>query len=128
MKKLLALLLCLIMALSCVCVANAADEKVTLKVWMAGHIRYSSIYASAAEHPWFQAWAERTGVNVEWIEPPLGADVNQAYNLMISSGELPDLIFHADIVNNAASHLANGIIIPLNEYFEKYSETYGRSL
>ena len=127
MKKFLAMALCLVLALSCV--GGLAEGEsvypietdVTLRVWMASNISYSSTYASANEHPWFQDWEKRTGIDVDWVEPAAGADKTQAYNLMITAGNYPDLIFNGDIVNNAASHIENKVIIPLNDYLPKYA-------
>ena len=127
MKKFLAMALCLVLALSCV--GGLAEGEsvypletdVTLKVWMASNMSYSSTYASANEHPWFQDWEKRTGIDVDWVEPAAGADKTQAYNLMITAGNYPDLIFNGDIVNNAASHIENKVIIPLNDYLPDYA-------
>ena len=127
MKKFLAMALCLVLALSCV--GGLAEGEsvypietdVTLRVWMASNISYSSTYASANEHPWFQDWEKRTGIDVDWIEPAAGADKTQAYNLMIAGGDYPDLIFASDIVNNAGSHIENNVIIPLNDYLPEYA-------
>ena len=127
MKKFLAMMLCLVLALSCVSAfaegdsAYPVETDVTLKVWMASEMSYSATYASANEHPWYQEWEKRTGIDVDWIEPAAGADKTQAYNLMIAGGDLPDLIFSSDIVTNAASHIENGVIIPLNDYLEEYA-------
>ena len=127
MKKFLAMALCLVLALSCV--GGLAEGEnvypietdVTLRVWMASNISYSSTYASANEHPWFQDWEKRTGIDVDWVEPAAGADKTQAYNLMIAGGDYPDLIFAGDIVTNAASHIENKVIIPLNDYLPEYA-------
>ena len=127
MKKFLAMALCLVLALSCV--GGLAEGEsvypietdVTLRVWMASNMSYSSTYASANEHPWFQDWEKRTGIDVDWVEPAAGADKTQAYNLMIAGGDYPDLIFASDIVNNAGSHIENNVIIPLNDYLPDYA-------
>ena len=128
MKKLLAMALCVLLALSCLSFASAEEEiaypidtDVTLKVWMGSAVGYSAIYPSANDAPWYQEWEKRTGIDVDWIEPAAGADKTQAYNLMIAGGDYPDLIFNADIVTNAASHIENKVIIPLNDYLPKYA-------
>ena len=128
MKKFLAMALCLLLALSCLGFASAEEESVypidtdvTLKVWMGSAVGYSAIYPSANDAPWYQEWEKRTGIDVDWIEPAAGADKTQAYNLMIAGGDYPDLIFNADIVTNAASHIENKVIIPLNDYLPKYA-------
>lgn len=114
MKKILALSLALLMCLGCFSVSYA-EEKPTLKVWFA-EVLYSNIYTSADEAPLFKAIEEKTGIDIEWVEPAAGADVATAYNLMMNSKELPDVIWSSDISSNALSHLNNGVIIDLAPY------------
>lgn len=114
MKKVLALSLVLLMCLGCLSVSHA-EEKPTLKVWFA-EVLYSSIYTSADEAPLFKAIEEKTGIDIEWVEPAAGADIATAYNLMMNSEDLPDIIWAQDISANALSHLDNGVIIDLAPY------------
>ena len=58
MKKLLAMALCVLLALSCLSFASAEEEitypidtVVTLKVWMGSAVGYSAIYPSANDAP-----------------------------------------------------------------------------
>ena len=96
MKKLLAMALCVLLALSCLSFASAEEEitypidtDVTLKVWMGSAVGYSAIYPSANDAPWYQEWEKRTGIDVDWIEPAAGADKTQAYNLMMPAATIP---------------------------------------
>lgn len=114
MKKILALSLVLLLCLGCLSVSYA-EEKPTLRVWFA-EVLYSSIYTSADEAPLFKAIEEKTGIDIEWVEPAAGADTATAYNLMMNSEDLPDVIWSADISNNALTHLDNGVIIDLAPY------------
>ena len=127
MKKFLALLLTVVLAMAAAVPALAEqtyplDTDTVLDVWFA-EIAYSSSYKSAAEAPLFKALSEQTGVTVNWIEPAAGSDTATAYNLMMMSGEdLPDIIWSADICNNAAIYLDDGVIVDLTEYMnEEYA-------
>ena len=41
--------------------------------------------------PFFKELMKRTGVEIEFIHPPAGEEASQL-NLMVASGDLPDLI------------------------------------
>ena len=61
----------------------------------------------------FQAMEELTGCHVEWIHPPVGSG-SEKFNLLIASGELPDMMVTswARISGGAKSYADDGIIIP----------------
>ncbi len=119
MKKIMALVLVALLAFGCLsAVAETTyplDTDTTLAVWFVD-IPYSSIYANQGEAPLFQAIEEMTGVDVDWIEPAAGADKATAYNLMMASTDLPDIIWSANITSNALTYLDDGVIIDLAPY------------
>ena len=119
MRKIMALVLGTLLAFCCIsAVAETTyplDTDTTLSVWFVD-IPYSSIYANEGEAPLFQAIEEMTGVDVDWIEPAAGADKETAYNLMMASTNLPDIIWSANITNNALTYLDDGVIIDLTPY------------
>ncbi|GHU74423.1 sugar ABC transporter substrate-binding protein [Clostridia bacterium] len=128
MKRSLAVLISL--ALVCICgfasVGTAEgsgyplDTDTTLRVWFAD-IAISGTYTSQAEALMFQKIEELTGVTVEWIAPPASSDADTAYNLMMASSDLPDIIWSKHIVNNALTYLDDGVIIDLTDYLtEEY--------
>lgn len=124
MKKLLTLILCLVMTMACASFAGAEsiypiDTEETLTIWVPHHP--TSVTATIAEHAWYQGYAAKTGINLEWIEPTAGASADQAFNLMIADRDLPDIIIYGEPIANAAAYLADGIIIPLNDYLEEYA-------
>jgi putative aldouronate transport system substrate-binding protein len=63
-------------------------EKVTLKALVLGHARVEDFNTNA-----FTKWyEEKTNVHIDWeVAPPDGAD--QKLNLVLASGDLPDIIF-----------------------------------
>lgn len=46
---------------------------------------------SHSEIPFFQKWQEKTGVPLEFTAPPTG-QVRESLNVMLASGDLPDMI------------------------------------
>lgn len=72
---------------------------------------------------------KETGIKVEWIHPAQGQETEQ-YNIMLASGELPDII---DRVNfsypgGADKAIEDKIFIRLNEIIDKYAPNYKKVL
>ncbi len=68
----------------------------------------------------FQAIEELTGCDVEWIHPAQGAG-GEKFNLMLASGELPDMIATSwsSLGISGESYAEDGVIIPLSELIEE---------
>ena len=94
---------------------SSQNTNTTLKVWFAD-IAYSTTYNSQNEAPMFQKIEEFTGIDIDWMEPATGADKATAYNLMIATGDLPDIIWSTNIVSNALTYLDDGVIIDLSDW------------
>ncbi|MBB6730161.1 ABC transporter substrate-binding protein [Cohnella zeiphila] len=84
----------------------------------------------AFNNPVAQEITKRTGVTVE-IQQPTGNPAEKL-NLMLASGDLPDIVLmdrSSDIVNK---YIAAGALIPLNDLIDKYGpdvkEMYGDTL
>lgn len=80
--------------------------------------------SSQAENYFHANLPEFVGVDMDWINVPYGSDVTQAYNLVLTDSVLPDIIFHANISTDAATLLADGVAVPLNDYIETYAPNY----
>lgn len=90
----------------------------TLKVW-AGNISSKSIKTNA-DAVWEPELEKITGVKIEWTH---SASADQ-FNLMLASGDLPDIIYSDWIYKYAGGPtkaIENNLIIPLNEVIDKYS-------
>ena len=91
-----------------------------LTVWtnqMATHAEY----VDASESPYHQWISEFTGVKVNWEMPAVGADTTQAYTLMLSSADLPDIIYTDSLTSRGVSLLEDGTIIPITDYMDVYA-------
>ena len=77
-------------------------------------------YTSDSESPYMQFLSEYTGIEIDWLRPPTGAEEEQAYNLMIASGDLPDIIMRYGLAGVCETLLEDGIIIALNDYMDDY--------
>lgn len=90
------------------------------------NVRMDSVLAgevtSLNETPFAKELEARTGIKVEYQHPTVGQE-HESFNLMIASGEYPD-IFETNWYNNAggpASAFNDGVIIPLNDVIDKVS-------
>ena len=63
-----------------------------------------------------------TGVEIEFIYPPLGKD-NEEFNMMIASRKLPDMILYDWVryPGGIEQAVKDGIIIPINDYMDEYT-------
>ncbi len=72
-----------------------------------------------------QAWEEATNIHIEWQIPASGQEQTN-FNLMISSGDYPDLIWDIGqyYVGGLDKAISDGVIIPLNDYMDNYLSDY----
>lgn len=102
------------------------EEQVTLTAWRSspsnnpalGLVTYNDILAA-------QVWEEKTNVHWEWEIPPSGQEREQ-FNLMVTSGEYPDVIYDLGTyyVGGMDKAISDGVIIPLNDIIETYAPNY----
>lgn len=79
----------------------------------------------------YQKIEKATGVKVDFQHPPSNTnDSNQQFNLMMASGDLPDVIEWnwAAVPGGATKYLKGGQIIKLNKYIKKYAPNLSRVL
>ena len=91
-------------------------ENVTLTLALLEESAITSYYNDISETPFGQAWQEATGVTLEVQQY---AD-NAALNLMIASGELPDIIYFDWAKYNGGIYQAvkDGVVAPMSDYAE----------
>ena len=99
-------------------------EAPKLSVWTNNQPPVASVYADWTESPYHLGLAENTGVEVEWIYPVSGANVNEAYNLMLTDEELPSMIFNWTSLSDQALLAQDGLIYDLTDYLPKYAPDY----
>ena len=106
------------------------DTDVVLTYWLglpAPHV--SANFVNFAETPLYKHIFEKTGVQVEFLHPPEGQATEQ-FNLMIASGDFPDIIewnWH-NYPGGVSKAVADGIIRPLNTIIEDYSPNLSKLL
>lgn len=76
-------------------------------------------YADYTESPFHTKLAENVGVDIQFEFDPDGTTDDSNYNLVLTRETLPDVILNE--FGNATELLEDGIIIPLNDYLEKWA-------
>ena len=95
---------------------SALDNRLPLTYWAELNGNAASIKSSFGEVPFFQEWQRRTGVELDFIQPP-GNQGKEALSILLASGELPDLIEYEWINYPGGPEKAinDGYILRLNE-------------
>lgn len=98
------------------------DSDVTLRYWKPMSAQISA-YATSMNDTMFHDFLEEdTGIKIQY-EHPVSGQEEQAFNLLLSSDDLPDIIEYSWSTYSAGPQNAidEGIIAPLNSYFDKVS-------
>jgi putative aldouronate transport system substrate-binding protein len=97
------------------------DQK--LSYWGEINGNLIGVKASHSEVPFFQDWQKQTGVSLDFTAPPTG-QVKEALNVMLASGDLPDMIefnFLGDFPGGPEKAINDGYILKLNDLIDKYA-------
>lgn len=95
-------------------------EKLTY--WMTIGANVSANYSNMGQTPYAQKLQEKTGIQVEYLHPPSGS-ANEQFNMIIASGDLPDIMERnwLSYKGGPESAITDGIVLRLNDVFEKYA-------
>ncbi|MBB6735381.1 extracellular solute-binding protein [Cohnella zeiphila] len=93
----------------------------TLSYWAEMNGNIVGTKAALDEVPFFQDWQKKTGVKLKFTSPPAG-QAQQTLNIMLASGELPDMIEY-DFLNGypggPEKAINDGYILKLNDLIDK---------
>ncbi|MGI5894053.1 MAG: hypothetical protein ACOX6P_05595 [Candidatus Merdivicinus sp.] len=99
------------------------NEPVTLKVW--GPETIQGDYNTLLSTTYYE---EMTGVHIEWDQYSSTMDGNEAFNLLIASGDLPDIMGSGYSTEQVAMCIEGDIVIPLNDLIDKYGTNFQKAL
>ena len=92
----------------------------TLTYWTPIYSSVSQTASNYGETELYKALQEQSGVKLEFTHPAIGQE-KESFNIMIASGDLPDLIeydFIANYKGGVQKALKDGVIIPIDEYLD----------
>jgi len=74
----------------------------------------------------YQEICKRTGTEVEFVHPSAGSTGTEAFQILLSSGDYPDMIEYdwKSYVGGPDQAINDGVIISLNEYMKDYAPNY----
>lgn len=103
------------------------QEPVTLTVFAAMDSNLTGIINDYNENGFFQELEKRTGVHLEFVIPAAGNE-KEAYNLMIASGELTDIITHNgyNYPEGLDAAVDDGYYLDLTPYLDTCLPDYNR--
>ena len=127
-KKIIVMSLLASLVLFGVFLAHAAQSvyplksNVTLKYWMNARANATQTTRTFGDTEFAKELEKRTGVKVEYIHPPVG-QTTDAFNIMLASGDLPDIIEYKwfDIPGGPSQAISDGYILKLNQVIKKYA-------
>jgi putative aldouronate transport system substrate-binding protein len=108
---------------------DQTTEEHTLTYWAELNGNAASVKPSFKDVPFFQEWQKRTGVKLKFIQPPAN-QAKQALNIMLASGELPDMIEYewASFPGGPEKAINDGYILKLNDLIDQYAPNLKRYL
>ncbi|MCL6591082.1 MAG: extracellular solute-binding protein [Firmicutes bacterium] len=95
---------------------------VTLNYWMDLHANVALIAKNFGETVFARELQKRVGVKINYLHPASG-QAAEAFNLMLASGDLPDIIEYKwfDVPGGPNNAINNGYILRLNPLIDKYA-------
>ncbi len=129
MKRILSLILALAMILSLAAVASAdvtypVEGNPTVTWWHP--LRAPSYQSTHDDNIVWKQIEENTGIDIQWIHPASGTESEQL-NLMIVSGDLPDIIQidgYLETAGGSVAYVDDGVFLDLTDYLQEYAPDY----
>ena len=109
------------------------DEKVTITCFTTQDSNLTNLVDTLADTPMFQELEKRTNVHIDFNLPAVGNEAS-AYNLMIASGELPDLIKNSGAMgvqnypDGLDAAVEDGYFLDLTDLAKEYAPHYIHAL
>lgn len=101
---------------------TASNTDGRLTYWAELNGNAASIKSSFNDVPFFQEWQRRTGVNLQFIRPPAN-QAKEAINVLLTSGELPDMIEYewSNYPGGPEKAIKDGYILRLNDIIDQHA-------
>ena len=130
LKKVMSIAICVILSVGILSGCSGSEEVVktggSYTYWVPLDNSVSKTHQSFSELMMYQEMEKRTGTKVEFLHPSPGSTGSEAFQVLLASGDYPDMVEHNWSVYPGGGDQAvkDGIILRLNEYMEKYAPNY----
>ncbi len=106
-----------------------SEDGLTLSMFIGLDRKVSAHSQSYNEVEFIKELEKRTGIHLEF-QHATGTAVDEQFNLLLASGELPDLIMYKWLMEsvNVDGIVNDGVILRLNDYINKYAPNYKKVL
>lgn len=128
-KKIIAIVISAVLCLG-ILAGCGGEKKVqtgsTFTYWVSLPSQTSQTLTSFNDLLMYQEICKRTGTQVEFIHPSAGSTGSEAFQILLSSGDYPDMIEYSwkSYTGGADQAISDGVIIALNDYMEDYAPNY----
>lgn len=103
------------------------SKPTTFKLWIPTTADITNTIKTLDNSEYYKELEKRTGVHIEFIHPTMGQE-QQSLNLLIASGDLPDIVQMAfgsyEYPGGMDKAISDGIFIKLNDLAKKYAPNY----
>ena len=100
-------------------IAYPIKTDVTLKYWVRLPAALGTSVKNFGETDFAKEYMKRTGINVEYTHPAQGQET-EVLNLLIASGDLPDIIETDWLSREPDSMISKNVILAMNDYMDDY--------
>ncbi|TDF94061.1 extracellular solute-binding protein [Paenibacillus piri] len=102
------------------------DKPLTLTMFVSMDPKVAATMKNYNEIAAFKELEKRTGIHIDFIHPAAmdSAGIKEQFNLMVASGDLPDMIYYNwinDFNGGPNKAIKDGVILPLNDLVDKYA-------
>ena len=128
LSKILALIITisLLSGILCACGEKEVHTGESFTYWLSLPSQAQQTVTSYNDLMMFQEMEKVTGTKVEFLHPTSGSTGSEAFQILLASGDYPDMIEYnwASYAGGPQQAIDDGIIISLNDYLEDYAPNY----
>jgi len=129
MKKIIAMILAVVL---CLGIFAGCGDKETVQTsnsftyWVSLPSATSQTLTSFNELLMYQEIEKATGIKVEFVHPAAGSTGTEAFQILLSSGDYPDMMEYnwKAYTGGPDQAISDGVIISLNDYLKDYAPNY----
>ena len=127
--KIMALVIAVVMLAGTLCGCGGskqAREKGKYTYWSTVVSSAQQTISSYEDMQLYQELCKRTGVEVDFIHPTAGSTGSEAFQILLTSTDMPDMVEYSwkNYPGGADAAINNKVIISLNDYLEEYAPNY----